>query len=66
MRITEIQIGYPEPTFPGGLSVTEMQDILKGINWENGEEVSTEAVRCNNRCSGNDTTVEVPLLKASL
>ena len=63
MKITEIQLEYSQPTFPGGMSVEDMTQILKDITWEDGDEVAQAAVRCNNRCNGNDTTVEVPVLE---
>lgn len=65
MKITEIRLEYEKPTFPGGLSVEEMQTILKNMDWQNGEEVARQTTRCNNRCNGNDTDLEVPVLKVS-
>ena len=53
MRITEIEINYAEPTFPGGMTVEEMQNTLKDIDWLDGEQVAQEAGRCNERCGDN-------------
>ncbi|MDT0294842.1 hypothetical protein ACFQ3R_00430 [Mesonia ostreae] len=63
MKITKVELKYEKPTFPGGLSVDEMQNILMKMDWENGEEVEKETKRCNNRCNGNDTDLEVPVLR---
>lgn len=63
MKITEVKIDYKEPTFPGGLEVREMQEILMRMDWLNAEQITAETSRCNNRCNGNDTEVSVPVLK---
>ncbi len=66
MRITEVQINYAQPTFPGGLPVAEMQTILQSIDWLDGQAVARHTTRCNNRCNGNDVKVDVPLMKVSM
>lgn len=66
MKITEVVIDYREPTFPGGLRVSEMQEILVGLDWNNTARVTRETRRCNDRCSNNDVDVSVPVLKTSI
>lgn len=66
MRITEVVIDYAEPTFPGGLRVSEMQEILVSIDWTNDDSVARQTTRCNNRCNGNDVEVSVPTLKTTM
>lgn len=63
MKITEVKIDYKEPTFPGGLEVKEMQEILMRIDWLDGAKVVAETSRCNDRCSDNETEVSIPVLK---